>query len=88
MSGTQTTGREPEWLVGLVGLVMLVVGTWAIVVSVRAGWFVALAVGAALLLAAWRMRPSVNARSLRVILAGLAVASLAAAAFWGAVGLR
>ena len=88
MSEAQATRREPQWLVGLVGLFMLWLGTWAVIVALRAGWFVAVGTGAALLLAAWRMRPSATARSLRLILAGLGVVSMAAAAFCGLAGLR
>lgn len=77
-----TEARDPMWLVGIVGLAMIWVGTKAILMTM-AWWPAALALGAVLLVPAWRMHPSKNARSLRVILLGLAASSLAMGSFLG-----
>jgi hypothetical protein len=74
--------RDPTWLVALVGLAMLYVGTYAILVVMH-WWPVALAFGLALLVPAWWMRPSKNARSLRLILFGVATASIVMAVVLG-----
>lgn len=77
-----TEARDPMWLVGIVGLAMVYVGTQAILMAM-AWWPLALVLGAVLLLPAWRMHPGKNARALRLILWGLAAASLVVGAFLG-----
>lgn len=88
MAGIESRSREPMWLVGIVGLVMLYLGTWAVVMAAAAWWPVAVLLGAGLLLAAWRMQASHDARSLRIILFGLGVLSLLAGAAVGLTGMR
>ncbi|HEY6935478.1 MAG TPA: hypothetical protein VI452_18960 [Marmoricola sp.] len=77
-----TDARDPMWLVGIVGLAMVAVGTQAILMA-TAWWPLALVLGVVLLLPAWRMHPSENARALRMILWGLAAASLVMGVFLG-----
>lgn len=80
--------REPAWLVGVVGLAMLYLGTWAVIVAAAAWWPLALLLGAGLALAAWRMQASRDARSLRIILLALGALSVAAGAFVALTGAR
>ena len=80
--------REPAWLVGVVGLAMLYLGTWAVVMAAAAWWPLALLLGSGLALAAWRMQASREARSLRIILFGLGALSVAAGAFVALTGVR
>jgi uncharacterized membrane protein HdeD (DUF308 family) len=98
MAGLESRSREPMWLVGIVGLAMLYLGTWAVVMAAAAWWPVAVLLGAVLLgvgllgaglvLAAWRMQASHVARSLRIILFGLGVLSLLVGGFVGLTGMR
>lgn len=88
MAGIESRSREPMWLVGIVGLAMLYLGTWAVVMAAVVWWPVAVLLGVGLVLAAWRMQASHDARSLRFILFGLGVLSLLAGAFVGLTGMR
>src|SRR5690242_6563624 len=57
VSTTEVPHRDPRWLALLVGLLMLWFGVWAVILAVfYTAWYVALAMGAVLLLAGWRMR--------------------------------